>query len=76
MPSYRLVFAARGDQKTETIEFHGEDAAEALLIAQRHERPAQLWENERHLCTLHRSGGNGEVWIISNERGSPPQAAA
>lgn len=68
MPSYRLIFAARGDQEAQTIEFDGEDPAEALLIAQRHERPAQLWQADRHICTLHRSGTDGEVWIISPEK--------
>lgn len=75
MPNYRIIFAARGDQEAKTIEFDGDDAAEALRIAQRHERPAQLWEEGRHLCTLHRSGNDGEVWIISNERKVPPAQA-
>lgn len=69
MPNYRLIIAAREGQGTQSISFHGDDAAEALLIAQRHQSPAQLWEDDRHLCTLHRSGNDGEVWIISQERG-------
>lgn len=69
MPNYRLVFAPRGEQEERSIFFHGADAAEALLIAQRHDGPAQLWEEDRHVCTLHKSGNNGEVWIISQERG-------
>jgi hypothetical protein len=68
MPHYRLVIAPHEGRDAKSIFFQGEDAAEALLIAQRHESPAQLWEDDRHVCTLHRSGNDGEVWIISQER--------
>jgi len=68
MPNYRLVFAGQGNRGPRTIEFDGADAAEALLIAQRHQSPAQLWEDDRHLCTLHRSGSDGELWIISRDQ--------
>lgn len=65
MPNYRLVIGAREGQEEESIFFRGDDAAEALLIAQKHQSPAQLWDGDRHVCTLHRSGNDGEVWIIS-----------
>lgn len=76
MPNYRLVLPPRGKQEAQSIRFHGADAAEALLIAQRHEGPAQLWEDGRHVCTLHKSGNNGEVWIISPDKDGGGAAAA
>lgn len=75
MPHYRLIFAAGEGQETRSVSFEGQDAAEALLIAQRHKGPAQLWEEDRHICTLHRSGNNGEVWVIS-QRQTADRAAA
>lgn len=69
MPHYRLVVSGREGKTAQSIFFQGQDAAEALLIAQRHAGPAQLWEEDRHVCTLHRSGNDGEVWIISHEHG-------
>lgn len=75
MPHYRLIFAAREGQETRSVFFEGEDAAKAFLIAQHHKGPAQLWEEDRHVCTLHRSGNNGEVWVISQEQDAAQGAA-
>lgn len=76
MPNYRLIFTSHTDREERTVEFEGHDAAEALLIAQRYQSPAQLWQDDRHLCTLHRSGNDGEVWIISQAGREPAPARA
>ena len=66
MPNYRLVFTKKPQSSPGySVDFTANDAAEALILAQRHESPAQLWVGERQLCTLSRSGANGAFWIIS-----------
>ncbi|MFA7603194.1 MAG: hypothetical protein WCY29_09315 [Novosphingobium sp.] len=66
MPDYRLIFTAEPkDSIRRAVSFTASDAAEALFLAQRHASPAQLWIGEKQLCTISRSGSNGEFWIIS-----------
>lgn len=66
MPNYRLVFKnSSKESPIRSVNFHGKDPGEALLIAQRHKCPVELWSDDRHLCTLSRSGGEGQVWVIS-----------
>lgn len=72
MPNYRLVFAKPGRAKAAaSVDFTARDAGEALILAQRHEGPAELWEGEAHLCTLQRSGKSGQFWIISGNEAPP-----
>ena len=69
MPNYRLVFAERlADTPIRSISFTSKDAREALLLAQHHDGPAELWEENQHLCTLIRTGSAGEIWVISGKR--------
>ena len=69
MPNYRLVFAERlTDTPIRSISFTSTDAREALLLAQHHKGPAELWEEDQHLCTLVRMGSCGEIWVISGKR--------
>ena len=66
MPNYRLIFTDEPEGSAgQSVAFTATDASEALLLAQRHASPAELWMEDKHLCTLSRSGGNGEFWIIS-----------
>lgn len=66
MPTYRLTFANAPDgEPVEPVTFTARDAAEALILAQRQDSPAQLWVGEKQLCTLSRSGTEGAFWIIS-----------
>lgn len=66
MPTYRLIFPNEPEGSPgHTVSFTANDAAEALIRAQRHESPAQLWVGEKQLCTLSRSGPGGAFWIIS-----------
>lgn len=65
MPDYRLVFKnSPKDSPIKSVNFRGKDPGEALLIAQRHKCPVELWSDDQHLCTLSRTG-EGQVWIIS-----------
>lgn len=66
MPSYRLVFTSEpAEEIGSSVCFTADNASEALILAQRHDSPAELWQDDRHLCTLSRSGNEGEFWIIS-----------
>lgn len=66
MPNYRLVFKnTRDESPIKSVSFHGKDPGEALLIAQRHKCPVELWSDKQHICTLSRSGAEGQVWVIS-----------
>lgn len=66
MTTYRLIFTKEPDDGTaRSLSFTANDASEALLVAQRHESPAQLWIGDQQLCTLSRSGTSGAFWIIS-----------
>jgi hypothetical protein len=76
MPRYRLIFTEPQDSPPEPISFVGRDAGEALLLAQRHKGPVELWQDNKRLCTLRQSGDKGEkgqFWIIS---GAEPSASA
>lgn len=66
MPYYRVVLA-RGNRSEpiHSVVFDARDAADALLIAQHHDGAAELWKDDQYVCTLRRSGANGEVWVIS-----------
>ena len=66
MPNYRLVFTNPSERKPiRSINFSARDPGQALLLAQRHNSPAELWVEDKHLCTLRRTGAKGEIWVIS-----------
>lgn len=66
MPNYRLVFkSSPKESPIKSVSFRGKDPGEALLIAQRHKCPVELWSEGEHICTLDRAGNEGQVWIIS-----------
>jgi hypothetical protein len=46
------------------VSFVGDDPAEALLLAQRYDSPAELWVEDKFLCRLERTGERGELWVI------------
>lgn len=72
MPDYSLVFTDHeAGEAPPAVHFAGSDAGEALILAQRHHGPAELWADGRHICTLRRSGKEGRFWIISNSE--PPR---
>lgn len=74
MRTYRLIFRGpRNGRPFSSVTFVGDDPAEALLLAQRYESPAELWVEDQFLCTLQRTGDRGELWVIS---GRPAAEAA
>lgn len=71
MPNYRLVFrGSPTESPIKSVSFRGKDPGEALLIAQRHTCPVELWSEDHHICTLNRAGNEGQVWIISKGEAS------
>ncbi|RYD88916.1 MAG: hypothetical protein EOP50_18300 [Sphingobacteriales bacterium] len=68
MPTFSLKIAADRTGEAVHVQFDAVDAADALGIAHREakERPAELWQDDRKLCTIRRSpvGGDG-FWQVS-----------
>lgn len=66
--TYRLKFGGDPAGRAKEIEFKGEDASRALLIA--HDevkgRYAELWCDGRFLCRIKRT--HGEMWEIQPGR--------
>jgi hypothetical protein len=66
MPNYRIVFTSQeGATPIRAVSFAADDPHEALLIAQRHDCAAELWEEGEHVCTLNRAGNDHEFWVIT-----------
>jgi hypothetical protein len=76
--NYRLLFRSSDDRSAPAICFEGSDPGQALLLAQRHECPAELWGDGKYLCTLRRAPSG--FWTIyqnlSATAGAEPLAAA
>lgn len=70
MPMYHLIFKGRPDRPVRSVTFHGESPADALELAKRQDGPAEFWIDNQFICTLSRSGENGEIWVISGDRDS------
>ena len=68
MPKYRLVFP-HGKSTTAPVEFVAPDARQALIIAQRHEGPAELWCEDEHICTLDTVSEECAMWFITQGGG-------
>lgn len=70
VPRYRLVFMqSAGQAAIRSVSFSGQDPGEALILAQRHKGPAELWSDDRHICTIRHAGNGGGMWIITgNDR--------
>lgn len=72
MPDFQLVFKnSRKESPIKSVSFRGKDAGEALIIAQRHKCPVELWSEDQHICTLSRAGNEGQVWVISKGAAAP-----
>lgn len=61
MRRFRMVFA----DGHEPITFQGGDATPAIALAHGHAGATELWEGDKHHCTLHECGG---VWTVSRAR--------
>lgn len=64
MANFRLVFPDWKDRPIRSIAFTAADAGEALLIAQRHDAPAELWREDERICTIDTMAGKGSMWVI------------
>jgi hypothetical protein len=71
VPNYRLVLTDAGlARPARSIDFEAHDPSYAFILAQAHDGPAELWRDDKHVCTLRHTGTNGDIWIISgNENG-------
>lgn len=67
MPMYHLVFKGLPERPVRSVTFYGESPAEALEVARRQDGPAEFWIESQYICTLRRSGENGDIWVISGE---------
>lgn len=61
MPQYTMI----STNPAETIEFPGADAASALYVANyRRFAEADVYEGDRYIFTLRRSGAIGACWTV------------
>lgn len=66
MTTFSLLYSDDGQGLAKRIDFDANDASSALAIAyqQARDRPAELWSEDRMLCTIKRTGRDGQVWQI------------
>ena len=66
MPTFSLRYAEDGIGRAKRVEFKAYDAASALIMAHREasERAAELWCEDRKLCTLRRIGTESDFWEV------------
>ena len=60
--NYRLVIDLGPDSPAKTLVVNLTSREEALVVAQRYNRPAELWDDGKRLCTITHSG---EMLVIS-----------
>lgn len=68
MNSYKLKFADDCHGLGKQVEFDGIDANDAFEVA-RQEKPGrtmELWQGERRLCTIMRTGVSHDIWRIAS----------
>ena len=80
MATYQLIYSDDEFGVGRRIEFDAADPFMALTIAQYESegRTAELWEGERKLCTLRRTGPSGSIWEVGpckSERAIPVSVA-
>lgn len=64
MSECRLVVDLGPEGPARSISIKLERRADAFLVAQRYDRPAELWDRGRKVCGLKLSRPGG-VWVIS-----------
>lgn len=67
MSRYEVKFVDDGDREPGTLQFEAEDVGVALILAhqQAPDRSAELWQDDRKLCTIKRKPpGEVEVRIV------------
>jgi hypothetical protein len=65
MPDYRLLVRLHPDSPMKSVSVSLNDRSEALLVAQRYDGIAELWEGDKSVCTINRAA-DGDFWIINN----------
>lgn len=73
MSYYELRFTRDRAHEPETIPFEADDPGMALILAQRRgpNRPAELWRDNRKVCTLMLERiDQSEVWVVGGQRGN------
>ena len=72
MSRYELRFNRDGAHEPKTIRFDAEDASMALILAHRQapDRSAELWRDDRKLCSIKRKVvDHSEIWIVGGSAG-------
>lgn len=64
MPEYRLLVRLHSDPM-KSVSVSLSDSSEAFIVAQRYNGIAELWEDNRHVCTISRAH-DGDFWVIKN----------
>ncbi|HYD25305.1 MAG TPA: hypothetical protein VEB68_10940 [Croceibacterium sp.] len=66
MHNYSLRYSDDGIGAAKRVEFEAFDAARALFIAHREpsRRAAELWCEDRKLCTIRRIGEESDFWEV------------
>lgn len=67
MTHYRLLVHMEQSGPVNAISINLRNRDEAFVVAQRYDGPAELWDEDKLLCTIRHSGAG--VWMIS-EKGS------
>lgn len=63
MSHYRLVVQVGEEGPVRSVSVNLKHRGEALIAAQRYDAPAELWDGNRKLCSINRTGG---IWVISD----------
>lgn len=64
MSGYRLVVHFDPEGQAHTLSVNLSHRAEALLVAQLYDAPAELWGGDTKICSISHTGSKG-VWVIS-----------
>lgn len=73
MPPYRLLVDLGDQGPVQSLSINLASREEALIVAQRYDRPSELWDQNGKLCRISR--GAGGMWVITSS-GDPPQRRA
>lgn len=63
MSQFRLVVSVGSAGPVRSVSVNLKHRAEALLVAQRYDSPAELWDGDDKICRISRAG---EMWVISD----------
>lgn len=64
MSRYRLMVDLGPNGPAQSVTINLGSREEALIVAQRYNRPAQLWDGDGKVCSI--TQGPSGLWIISD----------